>query len=97
MLEVLQPVAEIRRLVGFALRIDHDRQIAAQAHRIHVVEEERAVPAEQVLHIMLRRREQHVDAGLVHQAVETACVERNCLGGHVVRSSFPCAHGDYNR
>ena len=54
------------------------------------------MPAEQVLHIVLGGREQHVDAGLVHEAIETACVEWNCLGGHV-RSSFPCVRSDYSR
>jgi len=76
-LEVFQAVAEIRRLVGGALGIDQDRQVAAQSHRVHVVEEERAVAAEQVLHIVLRRRDQHIHAGLVHQLVETGGVERD--------------------
>jgi hypothetical protein len=81
-LEVLQPVAEVSRLVRLALRIDHDRQVAAQSHRVHVVEEERAVAAEQVLHIVLRGREQHVDPGLIHQAVEAGGIERGHRIGH---------------
>jgi hypothetical protein len=83
-------VTEIGSLLGLALRIDHDRQIARQPHRIHVVEEERAVTAEQVLHIVLGGHEQHVDAGFIHQAVETCGIERCRDGGHVLVSSFGC-------
>ena len=75
-LEVLQAMAEIGRLVRRALGIDQDRQIAAKPHRIHVVEEEGAVAAEQILHVVLGGRDQHVDAGLVHQTVEPRGVER---------------------
>jgi hypothetical protein len=72
---VLQPMAEEGGLSRRALGIEHDRQIAAEPHRIHVVEEEGTMPAEQVLHIVLGGREQHVDAGLVHETVEPRGVE----------------------
>jgi hypothetical protein len=72
---ILQPVTEERGLVGRAFDIDHDRQIAAQTHRIHVVKEECTMSAEQVLHIVLRGRKQHVDAGVLHQAVEPFGIE----------------------
>ncbi len=70
-------MAEEPRLLRIALGIDEDRQVAAQPHRIHSLEEERAVPAEQILHIVLRGRDQHVDAGVLHQAVEPGGVERD--------------------
>ncbi len=76
-LEVFEPMAEERGLLRRAFRIDDDRQVAAQSHRVHVVEEERAMAAEQVLHVVLRGREQHVNAGVFHQAVEPRGVERN--------------------
>ena len=33
--------------------------------------------AEQILHVVLRGRDQDVDAGLVHQAIEPSGIERN--------------------
>jgi hypothetical protein len=76
-LEVLQAMAEIRSLVRRAFGIDQDRQVTAEPHCIHVIEEERAMAAEQVLHIVLRRRDQHVHAGLVHQPVKAGGVKRD--------------------
>jgi len=96
LLEALEPVPEIGGLLGAALRVDHHRQIARQSHRIHVVEEEGAVPAEQILHIVFRGREQHVHAGFVHQAVETLRVERN-LHRSGPRFGRACACADYSR
>ena len=62
-------MAEITRLLPPALGIDEYRQIAAQAHCIHGLEEEGAVPAEQILHIVFGRDDQHIDSGLVHQTI----------------------------
>ena len=76
-LKAFRAVAEIGRLVGRALHVDEHRQIAGQTHRVHVVEEERAVAAEQILHIVLRGREQDIEAGLVHQPVEPVRIEGN--------------------
>jgi hypothetical protein len=61
----------------FALRIDEDRQVAADAERVHVVEEVRAMTAEEILHIVFRRCHEDIDAGLVHQPIETIGVEWN--------------------
>ena len=69
-------MAEEAGLLRLALGIDEDRQIAAQPHRVHGFEEERAMAAEQVLNIVLRGRDQDVDAGFVHQPVEQRGVER---------------------
>ncbi len=93
LLEAFQPVAEIGRPVGRALGIDEDRQVAAEPHRVHVVEKEGAVAAEQILHIVLGGREQQVDAGLLHQKVEPVGVERNGAArwcGGVEHDSLPC-------
>src|SRR5215470_4078742 len=81
LLEALHAVTEERRLGRRAFRIDQDRQVAAQAHRIHGLEEEGAMTAEQVLHVVLRGHDQEVDAGLLHQAVEPIRIERD-LGRH---------------
>ncbi len=71
---------KIGRLVGLAFGIDHDRQVTGEAHRVHVVEEEGPVSAEQVLHIVLGGREQDVDPGLIHETVETRGIERQRHG-----------------
>jgi hypothetical protein len=78
---VFQPVADEGGLLGSAFGIDHDRQIAAHPHRVHVVEEEGAMAAEQILDVVLGGRQQDVDAGILHQVVEPAGVERNVVGG----------------
>ena len=66
----LHAVAEIGGFVGSALRINKSGQITADADGIHVVEKERAMAAEQILDVVFRRRDQHVEAGFVHQPVE---------------------------
>ena len=70
-------MAEIARFFRRPLGIDQHRQITADADRIHVVEEVRAMPAQQILNVVLRRGDDDVDAGLVHQPVEALVVERN--------------------
>jgi hypothetical protein len=77
MLIALHVVADEGRLVGLPLGIDHDRQIAADAERIHVIEEERPMPAQEILHVVLRGREQNVHAGVIHQAIEPCGIERD--------------------
>ena len=78
-LVVLHAVAEEARFVRFAFCVNEYRQVAREAHRIHRFEKERAMAAEQVLHIVLRRHEQHVHAGVVHQPVQPFGVERRCV------------------
>src|SRR5258708_2615277 len=77
LLKALHAMAEISRLLARALGIDEDRQIAAQSHRIHGLEEKGAMAAQQVLHVVLRGREQNVDPGLVHQPIEAMRIERD--------------------
>ncbi|MGY3409958.1 hypothetical protein ACVWZV_006071 [Bradyrhizobium sp. GM5.1] len=91
-----QTVADINRLVGCALGIDQHRQIAADAERIHVVEEDRALGTQQVLHIVLGGRDQDVEAGSLHQAVELGGVEWNgaravCAGDVLLHDEPPNA------
>src|SRR5262249_6423336 len=78
LLEALHAMAEISRLLSVALGIDQDRQIPAQSHRIHGLEEKGAMAAEQILHVVFRGREEDVDPGLVHQTIQPIGVERNC-------------------
>jgi hypothetical protein len=77
LLEALHAMPEIASLLPSALGIDQDRQIAAQSHRIHGLEEEGAMPAQQILHVVLRRRDQKIDPRLIHEAVEPIRIERD--------------------
>jgi hypothetical protein len=79
-------VSDICRVVGAALLIDHDRQIAAHPNRIHVVEEEETIAAKQILHIVLGGRDEDVDALVFEQGVESRRVEGRVLC--LVMSSF---------
>src|SRR5215217_7489926 len=74
---VLKSVSDKSGLVRCALRIDHKRQVAAQTHRVHVVEEERAMAAEQILNIVLGGGEQDVDPGILHEAIKPSAIEGN--------------------
>src|SRR4029079_12203343 len=69
LLVALERIAEIRRLVGPAFRIDENGEVAANPDRVHVVEEKEAITAEQILDVVLRRYDQGVDAGFIHQGV----------------------------
>ena len=71
----LHAVAEIRGLVRRAFRIDESRQIAADPDRVHVIEKERAVAAEEILDIMLRCRDEYVEPGFFHEPVEQSGIE----------------------
>src|SRR5258706_6412003 len=76
----LQPMADIAGLVGGALGVDHDRQIAADAERIHVIEEDRPLRIEHVLHIVLGGGQQYVEAGLLHQPIKLGGIEGDGAG-----------------
>ena len=89
-----QPVADIAGFVGRALGIDHDRQIAADAERIHVVEKDRPLDVEHVLYIVLGGDEQHVEPRLLHQPVKLVGIKGNGPGGRssldaVLHDAFP--------
>ena len=79
-----QPMAEIGGLVHGALDVDENRQIAADPHGIHVVEEKGAVAAEQVLDVVFGRRDKHVQAGLIHEAIEPVGIKRD-VGSEIRR------------
>ncbi|MGY3421294.1 hypothetical protein ACVWZW_001769 [Bradyrhizobium sp. F1.13.4] len=92
----LQPVPDIHRVLRCALGIDQNRQIAADAKRIHVVEEDRALGTQQVLHIVLGGRDQDVEAGGLHQTVEFGGIEWNgpravCAGDVLLHDEPPNA------
>ena len=79
----LEPVAVESRLLRRPLGVDQQRQIAADAHGVHIVEEDGAVAAKQVLDVVLRVGDQHIDAGIVHEPVEVLGVEGNGWLGDV--------------
>ncbi len=64
-------------LVGCAPGVNHDRQVAADAKRIHVVEKNRALCARKILNVVLGAGEQDIYAGLFHEPVELGNVKRN--------------------
>ncbi len=70
-----EAVADIGGVIGPALLVDHDGQIAAVADGVHGGEEDELVAAEHVLDIVLRGGDQHVEIGFFHQPVDTALIE----------------------
>ena len=75
-LEVLHRVADIGGILGLAADVDEDRQVAAEADRVEMREEEEAVgAADEILDVVLRGGEEDVDACLVEQRVQMAAVE----------------------
>ena len=86
-LAALHAIADIGGVVRPAFFVDDDRQIAAVADRIHGGEEDEFVAAEQILRVVLGSREQHIDAGLLHQPVDPCLVERNVADGTLDRSN----------
>jgi hypothetical protein len=75
LLVAFERVSDISRVVGATLLIDHNRQIAAHPDSIHVVEEEEAITAKQMLHIVLGGRNEDIDALVFEQGVESRRVE----------------------
>ena len=76
-----EAIADIGGILRLAALVEQNGQIPAQPHGVHVVEEEEAIAAEQVLHIVLRRDEHRVDVGFAEKPIEQSGVERNCLRG----------------
>src|SRR5215472_17357948 len=70
-------MAEITCLLPSTLGIDEHRQITAQSHRVHGLEEKGTMPTEQILHIVFGRHDQDIDPGLVHQTIQPIRVEGN--------------------
>src|SRR5215471_15547439 len=70
-------MAEISGPVQCVLDVHENRQIAADPHGIHVVEEQCAVAAEQILDVVFGSRDHHVEGGLVHEAIEPPSVKRH--------------------
>ena len=86
LLVAFKRVSDIGRIVGAALLIDHNRQIAAHPDSIHVVEEEKAIAAKQILHIVLGGRNEDIDALVFEQDVESRRIEGRGL--YSIISSF---------
>jgi len=85
-LVAFERVSDISRVIGATLLIDNNRQIAAHPDSIHVVEEEKAIAAKQILHIVLGARNEDIDALVFEQGVESRRVEGRGL--HRIMSSF---------
>jgi len=77
-LVAFERVSDISRVIGATLLIDNNRQIAAHPDSIHVVEEEKAIAAKQILHIVLGARNEDIDALVFEQGVESRRVEGRC-------------------
>ncbi len=90
LLEALEPVADEHRPVGMALGIDKHRQIAVEAYGVHRLEEEEPVSAQKIPDIMLRRRDQDIDARLFEQVVQLFRVEGDCRS-EVGRTNIHCS------
>src|ERR1700722_1548981 len=71
----LHSVSDIGRLVRTAFDIDQERQIAADANRVEMIEEEEAVAAQEILDVVLRANHHGVHAGLVEKIVKARAVE----------------------
>src|SRR5690606_35338423 len=71
-------------VLGPALLIDDDREVAAVADGVHGREEDERVAPEQVLDVVFGGGEHDVYACLLHQAVEARLVEGN--GGRASRT-----------
>ena len=71
----LEPVGDVGGLFRLASPINQDRQVTADANRIHVVEEKEPIAAEQILNVVFRRDDQEVDSGVVEESVEPGGVE----------------------
>src|SRR5918993_1171059 len=91
MLETLGPMADIGGLFGRASRVGQNRQVAARPHGFHVIEEKRAMTAEQILHVVLRRRDSDVNTGLSHQMIQQMVVKGQ--GRDSVLVLDPSQHG----
>ena len=62
-------VPNVGRLVGTAFDIDEERQIAAYANRVEMIEEKEAIAAQEILDVVLRANDHGVHAGLVEEIV----------------------------
>jgi hypothetical protein len=88
LLVAFEPISDIGGVVGAALLIGDDRQIATHRDRILVSEEEEAIAAKQILHIVLGGRNENVDALIFEQGVESCRVKGSGL--YLMMSS--CVH-----
>ena len=77
-LVVLHRIADIDRVLRLAADIDEERQVAAEADRVEMGEEEEAIGvADQVLDVVLGGDDEDVDPRPLHERIEQIAVERN--------------------
>jgi len=73
--------ADVNRALRMPLRVDQDGQVAADPKRVEMVEEEEPIPTQEILDVVLRRDQQHVNAGVVQQRVEVTPVKGHAQPG----------------
>ena len=71
-----------------AAEVKEERQIAAEAEGVLELEEEEAVAAEEIGHVVLGGGDQDVDAGLFQQFVEAGGIEGHGSRPAVFRGRF---------
>src|SRR3984957_3943078 len=73
-----------------SLLVDKSGKITTQAVRVHIVIEEKAVVPEQILDAVLRSHKQCIEARLLHQTIQSLCVERRFVQSRLIfdRVSF---------
>ena len=71
---------DIDRLLRAAFDVNEKGQIAADADRVEMIEEEEPVAAEQILDVVLGGDDRRVHARFVKQIVEARAVERQRSG-----------------
>src|SRR5688572_22304454 len=80
LLEDFQAVCKVSTTCQAALQIYKDGEIAAHSEGVHVVEEDEAVAAEQVLNVVLRRHDEEVQLRVFQKAIEARRIERSRTG-----------------
>src|ERR1700722_13759755 len=90
-------VPDIDRLVQAAFDVDEERQIATDADRVEMIEEEEPVAAEKILNVVLGRDHRRVHAGLVEERVEPGAIKwrRRGLSLRERLCGRPLGHGFY--
>ena len=88
----LHRIAEIGGLPRLAAHIDQDGEVAGEADRVEMVEEEEAVAAEEILDVVLGSDDEDVDPGGVKKLIQPVGVERQRRGARG-RSGKRRVHG----
>ena len=69
-LPLFHGVGDIGCLLALPLNVHDDWQVPAMTDGIHRRKEEEFVATQQVLDVVLRRNQKHIQSGIIHQAVQ---------------------------